>query len=151
MGAPKVEHETRFYITSLVGSAQLLGPIVRSHWAVENSLHWVLDMTFRDDECRIRTQHAPANFITVKHMAHNLIRRARGKNSLRLGAKSPPGATTSSQAYCSVHSFARFPCPTLRPRGRGLFDARALESLRLSHEKEERLAPPWAPSLIGRT
>ena len=87
MGTPKVEHETRFYITSLVGSAQLLGPIVRRHWAVENSLHWVLDMTFRDDECRVRTQHAPANFITVKHMAHNLIRRARGKNSLRLRRK----------------------------------------------------------------
>jgi predicted transposase YbfD/YdcC len=45
--------------------AQLLGPIVRSHWAVENSLHWVLDMIFRDDECRVRTQHAPANFTTV--------------------------------------------------------------------------------------
>ena len=87
MGTPKVEHETRFYITSLVGSAQLLGPIVRRHWAVENSLHWVLDMTFRDDECRVRTQHAPANFITVKHMAHNLIRRARGKDSLRLRRK----------------------------------------------------------------
>jgi hypothetical protein len=44
-------------------------------------------MTFRDDECRVRTQHAPANFITVKHMAHNLIRRARGKDSLRLRRK----------------------------------------------------------------
>ena len=114
MGTPKVEHETRFYITSLVGSAQLLGPIVRSHWAVENSLHWVLDMTFRDDECRVRTQHAPANFITVKHMAHNLIRRARGKETRCVsGAKSPPGTTTSSQAYCSVDPFTRFPCGNL--------------------------------------
>ena len=40
----------------------------RSHWAVENSLHWVMDMIFRDDECRIRTDHAPANFTT--HQAH---------------------------------------------------------------------------------
>ena len=83
----KIEHETRFYITSLVMLAHLVGPIVRSHWAVENSLHWVLDMVFRDDECRVRTEHAPANFTTIKHMAHNLIRRAPGKDSLRLRRK----------------------------------------------------------------
>jgi predicted transposase YbfD/YdcC len=85
--ADKIEHETRFYITSLVVTANLLGPIVRSHWAVENSLHWVMDMIFRDDECRIRTDHAPANFTTVKHMAHNLIRKAPSKDSLRLRPK----------------------------------------------------------------
>ncbi len=83
----KIEQETRFYITSLVLVANLLGPIVRSHWAVENSLHWVMDMIFRDDECRIRTDHAPANFTTVKHMAHNLIRKAPGKDSMRLRRK----------------------------------------------------------------
>jgi predicted transposase YbfD/YdcC len=83
----KTEQETRFYITSLVLLATLLGPIVRSHWAVENSLHWVMDMIFRDDECRIRTDHAPANFTTIKHMAHNLIRKAPGKDSLRLRRK----------------------------------------------------------------
>src|SRR5271157_3843101 len=79
----KTEQETRFYITSLVMLAHLLGPVVRSHWAIENSLHWVMDMVFRDDECRVRTDHAPANFTTIKHMAHNLLRRAPGKNSLR--------------------------------------------------------------------
>jgi len=84
----KIEHETRFYITSLVLLANLVGPIIRSHWAVENSLHWVLDMVFRDDECRVRTDHAPANFTTIMHMAHNLIRKAPGKDSLRLRRKS---------------------------------------------------------------
>jgi predicted transposase YbfD/YdcC len=83
----KIERETRFYITSLVMLANALGPIIRSHWAVENSLHWVMDMLFRDDECRIRTNHAPANFTTLKHMAHNLLRRAPGKDSLRLKRK----------------------------------------------------------------
>jgi predicted transposase YbfD/YdcC len=83
----KVERETRFYITSLVLLANQLGPVIRSHWAVENSLHWVMDMIFRDDECRIRTDHAPANFTTIKHMAHNLIRKAPGKDSLRLKRK----------------------------------------------------------------
>ena len=83
----KIERETRFYITSLVLLANLLGPIVRAHWAIENSLHWVMDMIFRDDECRVRTDHAPANFATIKHMAHNLIRRAPGNDSLRLRRK----------------------------------------------------------------
>jgi predicted transposase YbfD/YdcC len=83
----KVERETRFYITSLVWLASQVGPVIRSHWAIENSLHWVMDMIFRDDECRIRTDHAPANFTTIKHIALNLIRRAPGKDSLRLKRK----------------------------------------------------------------
>jgi predicted transposase YbfD/YdcC len=83
----KVERETRFYITSLVLLATMLAPIIRSHWAIENSLHWVMDMIFRDDECRVRTDHAPANFCTIKHMAHNLVRLAPGKASLRLKRK----------------------------------------------------------------
>jgi predicted transposase YbfD/YdcC len=83
----KIERETRFYITSLAWLASQLGPLIRSHWAIENSLHWVLDMVFRDDECRVRTEHAPANFTTLKHMANNLIRKAPGKDSLRLRRK----------------------------------------------------------------
>jgi predicted transposase YbfD/YdcC len=83
----KIEQETRFYITSLLWLAHQLGPVVRGHWSVENSLHWVMDMLFRDDECRIRTHNAPANFTTLKHMAHNLIRKAPGKDSLRLKRK----------------------------------------------------------------
>lgn len=83
----KTEQETRFYLTSLVMEAALLGPTVRSHWAVENSLHWVMDMMFRDDECRVRTDHAPANFTTIKHIAHNLLRQASGKDSLRMRRK----------------------------------------------------------------
>ena len=83
----KIEQESRFYLTSLVMIAALIGPIVRSHWAIENSLHWVVDMMFRDDECRVRTDHAPANFTTIKHMAHNLLRNAASKDSMRLRRK----------------------------------------------------------------
>jgi len=86
-GTDKIERETRFYITSLVLLAHQLGSVIRSHWAVENSLHWVMDMIFRDDECRIRTDHAPANFTTLKHIAYNLIRKAPGKDSFRLKRK----------------------------------------------------------------
>jgi len=65
----------------------LIAPLIQDHWAVENSLHWVLDMVFRDDECRLRTDNAPANFTTLKHMALNLIRRANSKDSIRLRRK----------------------------------------------------------------
>ena len=85
--AGKIERETRFYITSLALMAIHIAAFVRSHWAVENSLHWVMDMAFRDDECRLRTDHAPANFTTLKHMALNLIRRSKSKDSIRLRRK----------------------------------------------------------------
>jgi predicted transposase YbfD/YdcC len=80
-------NETRFYITSLVLLANLVGPMIRAHWAIENSLHWVMDMVFRDDECRVRTDHAPANFATCRHIAYNLTRKAPGKDSIRLRRK----------------------------------------------------------------
>jgi predicted transposase YbfD/YdcC len=83
----RLEHETRYYLSSLALRAEQLGPIVREHWAVENSLHWVLDMVFRDDESRVRTAHAPANLTTLKHMALNLLRRPSNKHSLRVRRK----------------------------------------------------------------
>ena len=113
--ARKTEQETRFYITSLVLLAHLLGPIVRSHRAIENSLHWVMHMVFRDDECRVRTDHAPANFATIKHMAHNLIRKAPSKASLRLKRKAAPsvpmrlGGRPPRSLDRTVGFFTRFP------------------------------------------
>ena len=77
----KVERETRFYITSSTDKADKLAEVVRHHWAVE-SMHWLMDCVFRDDECRVRTEHAPANFTTIKHIAHNLLRRHPAKKSM---------------------------------------------------------------------
>ena len=73
-----------------------------------------MDMIFRDDECRIRTDHAPANFTTVKHMAHNLIRKAPGKNSLRLRRKvaawDDDFLASLIAAFPRSSTAARFPC-----------------------------------------
>ena len=85
--AGKAECETRFYIASLAAGAERIASAIRGHWGIENGLHWVMDMVFRDDECRIRKNNAPANFTTVKHMASNLLRRAPGKDSLRVKRK----------------------------------------------------------------
>jgi predicted transposase YbfD/YdcC len=83
----RIERERRFYITSSPLAADRLGPLARAHWAIENSLHWVMDMSFKDDETRVRTGQAPENFATLRHMAANLARRAPGRDSIRLKLK----------------------------------------------------------------
>ena len=75
----KISTETRYYITSLTCNAKKIADSIRSHWAIENSLHWVLDMTFNDDASRIRKKNAPANMAVIKHIALNLIRRIQQK------------------------------------------------------------------------
>lgn len=66
--------EWRYYITSCNYGAQAFGEAVRGHWSVENNLHWVLDVTFREDESRIRRGAAPENLATLRHMALNMLR-----------------------------------------------------------------------------
>ncbi|MCE2468506.1 MAG: ISAs1 family transposase [Caldilineaceae bacterium] len=71
----QVTSETRYYISSLPAAARALLPAVRSHWGIENSLHWVLDMALREDESRIRTGHAAHNLSLLRRLALNLLRR----------------------------------------------------------------------------
>ena len=65
----KTSREVRYYISSLTPNAQTLAEAIRTHWSVENPLHWVLDVAFREDECRIRNGHAPENFTLLRHLA----------------------------------------------------------------------------------
>ena len=78
----KTEQQTRYFISSLEADASRLLTAVRAHWQVENSLHWVLDMAFREDECRVRKDHAPQNFALVRQVALNLLKR---ETSLTVG------------------------------------------------------------------
>lgn len=71
----KTETETRFYLTSLPADAPLFAKAVRGHWHIENCLHWVLDMSFREDESRIRAAQGPQNFAVLRHIALNLLQR----------------------------------------------------------------------------
>lgn len=73
----RVSVETRYYLSSLAGDARAFGEAVRGHWAIENGLHWVLDLAFREDENRVRSGHAQENLATLRRLALNLLRHER--------------------------------------------------------------------------
>ena len=71
----KLSVETRYYLSSLSGDARLLNEAVRSHWGVENSLHWALDVTFHEDSSRIKKANAPENFGLLRRLALCLLKK----------------------------------------------------------------------------
>jgi predicted transposase YbfD/YdcC len=79
----KIETERRSYISSRVLSAEAFGVAVRSHWAIENNLHWTLDVTFNEDQSRLRAGHGAKNMAVVRHFALNLLRQAADKRSIK--------------------------------------------------------------------
>ncbi len=66
--------QTRHYISSLPADAAELSAVIRAHWGIENSLHWVLDIDFREDECRKRKDHSPENFAILRRTTLNLLK-----------------------------------------------------------------------------
>jgi len=81
----RVESETSYYIGSIGSNAEKFGHAIRSHWGIENSLHWVLDVSFREDESRIRKGNAPENFAVLRHIALNMVKK---ETSLKKSIKS---------------------------------------------------------------
>ena len=75
----KTTTEHRYYISSLPPNAKELAEAIRSHWAIENSLHWVLDVTMGEDHSRVRKDHAPENMAMVRHIVLNLLRGAKSQ------------------------------------------------------------------------
>lgn len=78
-----VSTETRLFISSLPPDPIHLAEAVRAHWSVENNLHWVLDMAFREDECRTRKDHSARNLAMIRRAVLNMLRREPSKTSIK--------------------------------------------------------------------
>ena len=76
--------EERYYLSSLAGDAEKTLAATRTHWQIENSLHWVLDIAFREDESRIRKEHGAQNFAILRHIATNLLKQ---EKTAKMGVK----------------------------------------------------------------
>jgi len=88
--------ERRYYISSLKAEAKELNRVIRGHWSIENSLHWVLDIAFREDDSRIRKDNGPENVATLRHIALNLLKQDK---SIKVGIKSKRKNAGWSESY----------------------------------------------------
>jgi predicted transposase YbfD/YdcC len=96
-----IRTETRYFVSSRALTATDAAVAVREHWAIENRLHWVLDVTFADDQSRLRKGHGARNMATVRHFALNLVRTAQDKRSIKSRRKLAGWSSDYLQAILS--------------------------------------------------
>ena len=96
----RLEHKTsvkvRYYISSLADGARQHLNAIRGHWGIENQVHWVLDVAFREDDCRIRKENGPQNFAILRHIALNLLKQ---EKTAKCGVKAKRLKAGWDQAY----------------------------------------------------
>jgi predicted transposase YbfD/YdcC len=92
----ETSRETRYYISSLSGEAVAFAEAVRGHWSIENSCHWVLDIAFREDDCRVRKANGAQNFAILRRIALNLLTQ---ENTAKCGIKAKRLKAGWDEAY----------------------------------------------------
>lgn len=95
----KVTSQIRYFISSLTSDAKVFANAVRKHWSIENQLHWVLDVSFREDESRIRRDNAPENFGVFRHVAINALR---NEKTCKKGIKAKRFKATLQPDYAQI-------------------------------------------------
>ena len=100
----KATREVRYYIVSRWISAKRFGGAVRSHWGIENSLHWQLDVTFGEDQSRLRQGHADANFSSLRRTALSLLKNNKTK---KVGIKNKRLLAALDEEYLAEVLFAQ--------------------------------------------
>lgn len=100
----KISVDRRFFITSLPANAKKTALAIRSHWAIENNLHWTLDVVFNEDQSRVRKDNAPQNMAIVRHIVMNLLNNAKthfkGVSLKALRKKAGWGRSTLASILC---------------------------------------------------
>jgi len=100
----KFAFETRYYIMSKKLTARQFAKAVRSHWSIENNLHWQLDVTFQEDQCRLRRGYADANFSTLRRAALSLLK---NNHALKVGIKNKRLAAGWDDEYLAQILFGK--------------------------------------------
>jgi predicted transposase YbfD/YdcC len=96
--------DVRYYILSRKLSAKRFGSAVRSHWSIENRLHWQLDVTFQEDQCRVRKGHADANLSSLRRTALSLLK---NNHTLKIGIKNKRLAAAWNNDYLAEVLFGK--------------------------------------------
>ena len=110
----KSTHEVQFYLSSLSATNPRITPAIRPHWSIENSLHWTLDVTLDEDDCRVRSLHAPHNLALLRRFALNALNReTASKRSLR--QKSKQAAMSDAYMLTVLAAALPDPSPNLEP------------------------------------
>jgi predicted transposase YbfD/YdcC len=94
----KTSIERRYFISSLSSNAKESLHAERGHWAIENSLHWVLDIAFREDDCRIRAENSAENMAILRHISLNLLKQ---EKSCKRSVKTKRLKSGWNEAYLS--------------------------------------------------
>jgi predicted transposase YbfD/YdcC len=79
----ELTEEVRYYIGSKAAKAKAYASYIRGHWGIENGQHWVLDVCFQEDQCRMRTDHSPENMALLRRLALSLLKQHSGQGSVR--------------------------------------------------------------------